>query len=131
MENLENKNLSILIVDDEEDLLYVYKQCILMFEEYSQSDIRLAHDGEDLINQVNENIFDVVLIDRNMPKMDDAEKIIREVREKQKEAIVIITSGFLQDKLFQELESSSVINGYLKKPFRIKELIYKIDSLLN
>lgn len=57
---------SVLIVEDEEILRDTY-QIILSSEPYK---IAIARDGEDALNLVREESFDLILLDIMMPRMD-------------------------------------------------------------
>lgn len=56
----------ILIVDDEEDLTLGYSRC-LQKEGY---DVSTAGSGEDALELLKQEIFDLVLLDIRLPKMD-------------------------------------------------------------
>lgn len=67
----EAKPLSVLIVDDDVDLsriLTFYVRQIV-----GRAEVRVAHDGEEAIRQVQEEEPDVMLLDLHMPRMNGVE----------------------------------------------------------
>src|SRR5205823_2132907 len=84
-------DLTILIVDDEEDLLSF---CQVALSEIC-SNILTARDGVEALEIVerNRDAIDLVLLDVTMPRMDGYE-CYRRLRELQPDLDVILTSGY-------------------------------------
>ncbi|MFT7098713.1 MAG: CheY-like chemotaxis protein [Rickettsiales bacterium] len=84
-----------------------------------------AGNGEEAVDQVRKQKFDIILMDCQMPEMDgyEATKIIRELeRKKQQSANVIIavTAHSLKGDKEKCLEAG--MDDYLSKPVNIKNL---------
>ena len=106
----------ILIVDDEEIVL---RSClrILRGDEY---EIDTASDGLAALGLVNENAYDVLILDIKMPRMDGIE-VLRRVKEVHPDIDVIMITG-LHDigTAVQAMKLGAL--DYLPKPFEPEEL---------
>ena len=73
---------------------------------------------------------DVVLMDRNMPKMDGI-TCIKQIKESNPEAKIIIVSGYEETGANGIDESvKSLIQGYITKPCRLEELSKALSKVL-
>ena len=113
---------SILIVDDEEELRGVLKDTLS--EEYN---ILEGADGLDGLLEVmlSDQRVDLIITDLNMPISDGLEMI----KDLPREIPIIIISGYLHTKEFQEgLEKLKPV-AVLKKPFDLSTLRNHIESV--
>ncbi len=119
---MESKN--ILIVEDEEKVATFIKKGL-----QTQNFIAdIAGAGRDALNLLNENIYDLVILDIGLPDMSGIEicKIIRETNSKI--PILMLTAlGSVSDKL-SGFEVGT--DDYLIKPFDFLELLVRIKALL-
>ena len=116
--------MKILLVEDEKELSDAIKRGL---EKLSYV-LDTAYDGEEAINMLFTNSYNLVILDLNLPKVDGLE-VLREIRKRNNEIKVIILSARnqIEDKV-TGLELGS--NDYLEKPFDFKELVARIDNLL-
>ncbi|HTG15705.1 MAG TPA: response regulator [Blastocatellia bacterium] len=117
---------SLLVVDDSATFRQLLCMSLQRVDGISRSDITEASDGEEALEKVKSNSFDLVLTDIRMPKMDGLE-FVRQVRSELKRPdlpiIIISTKGADEDI---ELGMSLGASGYLSKPIsmsRLKELV--------
>jgi two-component system chemotaxis response regulator CheY len=117
---------SLLVVDDSATFRQLLCMSLQRVDGISRSDITEASDGEEALEKVKSNSFDLVLTDIRMPKMDGLE-FVRQVRSELKRQdlpiIIISTKGAEEDI---ELGMSLGASGYLSKPIsmsRLKELV--------
>ena len=114
---------SILIVDDEE----VIRD--FLFEVLNQDyDITTASDGDEAIECMKKQKYDIVITDMKMPRVS-GEEVVKFAHENDPSSKVIIISGY--SSLFKV--SNSVNYGafaFLSKPFSIKELISTVNNAL-
>ena len=126
-----NENLSILIVDDDPDIL----DGILMILESRDYHLRTARDGLQCLDQLKEEVPDLLILDLLMPRMDGW-GVIREMRSKPRFASVpiMILSTVIEDASHRryELETGMVmdIQGYIQKPSKPADLLQRIENLL-
>jgi len=101
--------LKILIVDDEEKIRNVIKE-YAQFEGY---EVEEAKDGMDAVNICKEKDFDIIIMDIMMPKLD---------------VLMLSARGEEYDKLFG---FEIGIDDYVVKPFSPKEVMARINAILN
>lgn len=117
---------SLLVVDDSATMRQLLCMTLTRVEGITQANITEAFDGEDALDKVRSQNFDLVLTDIRMPRMDGLE-FIRAVRAEVKgrtlPIIIISTKGADEDvKLGMSLGAS----GYLSKPIsmpKLKEMV--------
>jgi two-component system chemotaxis response regulator CheY len=117
---------ALLVVDDSATMRQLLCMSLIRVEGITQANITEACDGEDALNKVRSQSFDLVLTDIRMPRMDGLE-FVRTVRSELNDRalpiIIISTKGADQDiKLGMSLGAS----GYLSKPIamaRLRELV--------
>jgi CheY-like chemotaxis protein len=108
---------SILVVDDVESNLYVAKGLTAPYKLL----VDTASSGIDAVNKIkNGNIYDLILMDHMMPKMDgiEATKIIR--GSGYTHPIVALTANALAGQTAVFLENG--FNDYLSKPIEVRRL---------
>ena len=117
------KGLKILIVDDNK-INQLLTQKILTKKE---AVCRITNNGFDAIKKLQEEIFDVILMDIHMPEMDGY-ATTREIRRfNSKIPIVALTATTLEDTA--EKIKSAGMNDYISKPFVTEEFYAKISEV--
>jgi len=79
----------ILVVDDDE----VVRRSYLRSLESISSNIKAASDGEEALQTMEQNPFDVVLLDLRMPGQDGL-SVLRTIKQKWPESEVVIITGY-------------------------------------
>lgn len=124
------RNLSVLLVEDNEFNRMVAEDT--MKEILVNAMVDVAVNGEQAVEKVKNNKYDVVLMDIQMPVMDGtaATKIIRnELPEPVKNIpIVAMTANVLQEDVQRYFDIG--MNGYVSKPFQPDELLLNLKSVL-
>lgn len=87
-----------------------------------------AYDGEEALQFLEINDYDLVILDLNLPKIDGID-VLKDIRKTDNELKVIILSARsdVEDKIIG-LDSGA--NDYLAKPFEFAELEARIRNLL-
>jgi len=121
-------NKHILIVDDEEMNV---KLCEIILENLGMK-TRSASDGKEALEKFQNENFDLVLLDIQMPEMSGFEvvKSIRSLDDKLQRQIPVIA---LTANLFAENENQYAEAGFsdhLTKPFTEKQLLEKLEKFL-
>ncbi len=114
----------ILIVDD--DITIVDFLSIFLTKEGYETSI--SYDGRDALDKINNEQFNLILMDIMMPKMDGFEAIKR-IRK-----ITNVPIIFLTAKDNQQDKIKGFISGcddYVTKPFDLVELSLRISAMLN
>ena len=113
--------MKLLIVEDN----LINQKVLLNLLRYSGIDIKLAENGKEAIEQVKNNIFDIVLMDINMPIMDGY-KATQIIRQKHKDlTIVAFTALALESERKKIFEVG--MNGVITKPIKIGKLFNAFD----
>lgn len=86
-----------------------------------------CYDGEDALECILAENYDLIVLDLNLPGMDGME-ILKELRQMNEETKVLILSarGQIVDKV-EGLDAGA--NDYMEKPFHLQELEARIRSL--
>lgn len=108
---------NILIVDDEQSIREICKE----FLEEEGYRVSLAVDGQDAIDKIEYDDFDLFLVDMVMPRMDGLE-LMKRIKKKQPLAVIVITTGFSSIEGAVKAVHSGAFQ-YLSKPINAEELI--------
>jgi two-component system sensor histidine kinase/response regulator len=93
-------------------------------------EIRVVDNGLDVLKALENEKFDLILMDVQMPKMDGfvATKKIRESEKKSKEHVHIIALTAHAMKGDREKCLKAGMDGYVSKPIKFNELLEQIES---
>ncbi|MBU5485862.1 response regulator [Clostridium sp. MSJ-11] len=108
----------VVIADDEETIRNGLKRLIESYE-LDLSVIATAQDGEEAIEVIKKYHPEIILMDINMPFMNGLE-IIETVRETDKDAKIIIISGYSQFEYAQKALELGVFS-YILKPINYRD----------
>lgn len=115
----------ILIVEDEEDILELLEYTL---QKEGYETIGFLNVNQKLEKVLDEEIIDLILMDRNLPGIDGT-TFIKKVKEKGYNTPVIYLTA--KDKDEDILEGfNSHADDYITKPFKIKEMLARIKSLI-
>src|SRR6266850_5750129 len=115
---------SVLVVDDESALRKALRTSLTA----SGFAVEEARNGEEALGTVQRHLFDLVLLDINMPGINgiDACRRIRGISPHA--GIVMITVRDLEDDKVRALEAGA--DDYVTKPFKLRELIARLRAVL-
>jgi DNA-binding response OmpR family regulator len=114
---------SVLIVDDDRALVGMVAS-LLGAEGY---DLLTAYDGETALRRHAEDLPDLVILDRRLPKMS-GDEICRRIRAVAPTPILMLTGEKGEDERVKLLDLGA--DDYLEKPFGRKELLARVRALL-
>lgn len=114
---------TILIIEDNEDLLEL-EAFHLIKEGYKVIGITSTKEAESIL----EEGIDLMLVDRTLPRIEGSE-FVSYLRDKGVTIPVMFVSAKDKD---DEIEEGFICGGddYLRKPFNIKELLYRVKAIL-
>lgn len=122
------KTLNILLAEDDEINQKIY---LLGFEKYFKT-IEVAENGEEVISKFEKTKYDAIVMDIQMPKINgiEATQKIRLIEQNSNihTAIIAITANSLIYNKNDILKFG--FDDYFIKPFKMKEIFYKIIELL-
>lgn len=115
----------LLLAEDDPNLGEILKDYL---ELKGKFDVFLAVDGEQALKIFNKEKFDLCILDVMMPKKDGF-TLAKEIRKFNQEVPIIFATakGMMEDKT-----SAYGVGGddYITKPFRVEELLLRINALL-
>jgi two-component system KDP operon response regulator KdpE len=113
----------ILVVDDEPQIRRVMKSA-LTAEGYEVHD---ARTGEEALDELRNDRYDLVLLDMNMPGMDGLETC-RTIRASSEIAVIMLTVRRAEEDKIAALDAGA--DDYVTKPFSMPELLARIRASL-
>ncbi|ADN09759.1 response regulator transcription factor [Sulfurimonas autotrophica] len=116
--------MKALLVEDDIQLNTTVKK-FLQLQNYN---IVSIFDGEEAINIIDEERFDVYIIDINLPNISGLE-IVKYIRKKDLISPIIIMTASLEVNNFVDAYDNGC-SEYIKKPFHLKELQIRMQHLL-
>jgi len=117
--------IKILWVDDEIDLL---KPHILFLEKKNYS-VTTCNNGRDAIDIFEENNFDIVFLDENMPGMSGLETLSEMKEKKSSVPMIMITKN--EEEYIMEEAIGSKIADYLIKPVNPNQILLSLKKNLD
>lgn len=112
----------ILVVEDEKD---VRELILLLLERENQYELDSSENGEEALNKIKNNSYDLVILDWMLPGLSGLQ-ICKEI--KGQLPILILTARVSPDDIVLGLDSGA--DDYLTKPFEMNVLMARIKALL-
>ena len=114
----------ILLLEDDLNL----SDTVCDYLEEKGFEVICVYDGEEALSSIYENSFDLLLLDVNVP-IKNGFQVLKEIRKDGNNTPAIyITSLNSVDSLEQGY--SSGCDDYIRKPFELKELLIRIQTIL-
>ena len=114
---------NVLIADDNLQIASILKE----YCKKNNFNVTLAHDGEETLEKIRNNKFDIVLLDIMMPKKNGFD-VCKEVRTFSNVPIIMITARGEDFERIMGLETGA--DDYIVKPFSPGEVIARIHAIL-
>jgi CheY-like chemotaxis protein len=115
---------SILVVDDEVTIRSLLADVLSSVG----FDVTLAKDGQESLDQMEDNRFDLLITDINMPRLDGIELLKRMKRSGRQEKVIVMTGNVFDNSLTKE--DLPPVHTQLRKPFRIPNFLEAVTSAL-
>lgn len=114
---------TLLIADDDTEL------CELLREYFGQEgfDVRLAHDGEQALQEARRHGLDAMVLDIMMPKMNGVD-VLRWLRKESELPVIMLTAR--GDDLDRIIGLELGADDYLAKPANPRELLARVRAIL-
>ena len=114
----------ILLLEDDLTL----SETVVEFLESKGFELYPTYNGEDASSLIYEKNFDILLLDVNVPLLNGFELLKQKREDGVKTPAIFITSLNSMDSL--ECGYESGCDDYIRKPFALKELLYRIENIL-
>ncbi len=117
----------LLIVDDEETITFsLYQSFIHSKKDY---EVVTASSGEEAIERIQENPFDLIVTDIMMPGIDGFELLNTVQRDYPQTDVIIMTA--YGSSIYKEKALKQGACNYVEKPFEMKEFKKLIMDILD
>lgn len=116
---------NILVVDDEEAVQDVMRR----FLEIAGHHITCAKSGDQALELLRNQPFDLVVLDWMIPK-EDGRSNFQTIRKERPSLPILVCTGLVQTDQAADLVRQAPAD-LLRKPFRMNELWYAVNNLLN
>ncbi len=120
-------NLKVLVVDDFATMRKIEKNIL---SQLGIKNVDEADDGSTALPKIQQNKYDVILMDWNMPQMSGLEllKAVRSDPNTKNVPIVMVTAEALKDNIVAAAQAG--VNDYVVKPFTAAVLEDKLKKVL-
>lgn len=118
----------ILVVDDSAMMRRVITDTLKI----GGYDVDSASDGEEALEKLGVERFDLAIVDLIMPKMDGFQlmQAIKERPSKDRPIIIIFTLTTVTDEDYKKRAFELGAKVYMVKPFRAKELLSTVEKYM-
>jgi CheY-like chemotaxis protein len=115
---------NVMVVDDDE----TFREMLAETLRYNEYFPVTAVDGEAALIKLEQEQIDAVITDIKMPKMDGL-SLLRQIKNIQPDLPVILVTAYRQEEIIPDNFKKTEAAGYLKKPFKVQEIISLLKDL--
>lgn len=130
MENIDNStnNGIVSIIDDDMDITVLFRDALEQKIEnlFTFTDPVLALEHF----EINKHRYALVLSDCKMPGLDGMEFLKKVKKSNSNVRTILMTAFEIDDKLFDDYKKRKIIDAFLQKPIRIRDLIAEVERQL-
>jgi DNA-binding response OmpR family regulator len=133
-QELSPKSKRVLIVDDDPDITLTFKKGLEAENEKSSNlffEVSTYNDPIIALSDFKPNLYDLLLVDINMPKMDGLEFSAKILEQDINVRVCFITATEINTRALREQYSSLSIGCFIKKPVTIENLVERVKAELN
>ncbi len=118
-------NMNILVVEDEHKIARALKTIL----ENQNHSIDIAYSGDEGMALATLGPYDMVILDRMLPRGFDGLNILKSMRgDKVNIPVLMLTGMGDEDKVVEGLKSGA--DDYMVKPFSVAELTARVQALI-
>jgi CheY-like chemotaxis protein len=118
----------VLIVDDDPDILTVYKKGL---EDYGLFEVETFADPEETLSNFRSGLYDCLLIDIRMPKMDGFQLYDKMKDIDNKVKVCFITAYEVNYEALREVFPTLGLECFIQKPIELSQLVRRINAELD
>ncbi len=116
--------MRVLLVEDEKDL----SKALSTLLQYNNYSVDAVYNGQDAIDFIQTGIYDCVILDIMLPKVDGLTVLERIRKCKNKVPVLLLTAKADIDDRCKGLDYGA--DDYLTKPFSTKELLSRLRAII-
>jgi len=114
----------VLFVDDEINI----RKLVSYDLKHAGFDFDVCENGEEALELIHKNSYDVCIIDWMMPKLSGIE-LVKQIRNESYDAILfMLTARDEEEDIVEAFEAG--VDDYMRKPFSSRELILRVNAHL-
>lgn len=117
------KHMTLLLVEDDKTILDGLKFCLTK----ENFDIKTAPNGGDALKELDNNKIDLLILDINLPDINGIE-LYKKIKNDKDIPTIFLTANDLETTVVEALDTGA--DDYITKPFKTRELISRINSVL-
>lgn len=117
--------MNILLIEDDA----ILNDTIAGFLGMNKHHVTCVNDGAKAIEEIDHSVFDLFIIDINIPNVDGL-SIVRYIRQKDLKTPIIMITASMELENFKTAYQNGC-DDYIKKPFYLEELEIRIDKLID
>lgn len=120
----DSSSQKVLVVDDEVQMCDILGEALV----HMGHRVVTAGDGQEALEKVAQNAFDIIITDINMPRMDGIE-LIKRLAGDRKEIDIIAITGHSMSYSYTDVISAGA-SDFIIKPFTLNELEAKLTRII-
>jgi CheY-like chemotaxis protein len=123
---MENNRTTVLLVEDNEDNLVVYRTIL----EHVGYTVIEARDGEEGVSRARDAQPDIILMDISIPKMDgwEATERLKADGDTSTIPIIALTAHALEEDRLKAMRAGC--DGYLAKPVEPRRVVQEVEKFI-
>lgn len=115
--------MTLLLVEDDKTILDGLKFCLTK----ENFEVKTAMNGEYALKEINESKVDLLILDINLPDINGIE-LYKKIKIDKDIPTIFLTANDLETTVVEALDNGA--DDYITKPFKTRELISRINSVL-
>lgn len=117
--------MKVLIIEDNAEVVEAVSLCLQI--RWPDADISFAYGGLTGVQMVESQTYDIVILDINLPGINGFE-VLKRIRSFSTVPVIILTVRGWEEDQVEGLELGA--DDYIVKPFRPRELVSRVNSVL-
>ncbi|WP_103110092.1 response regulator transcription factor [Brevibacillus reuszeri] len=117
---------TILLAEDEAVLRMLIGDTL----EDEGHDLDIACDGEEALQKIGQNEYDLIILDYMMPKLTGYDVLTQVKQMPEKEAVKILILSAKSQHTEQEKMRAAGADDFMPKPFSPSDLVRKVEEML-
>ena len=121
----EEVKMKVLIIEDSPEIVEAVALCLQL--RWPETEVSVAAEGARGIEMIRNSVFDVVILDINLPDFDGFQ-VLQEVRTFSDVPTIILTVRGKEDDQTRGLEIGA--DDYIVKPFKPRDLVARVNAVV-
>lgn len=114
--------MKVLVIEDQPELARFLKKGL----ESESIIVDVAHDGEEGIRLALLMVYDIIILDLHLPKVDGF-TVATKIRDKKKNLPIVVLSG--ETDIDMKVKMLTICDDYVVKPFSLKEMVARLRAV--